>query len=37
MFTNANIYALFIWIFLVLAIGYNKYYQQNKQNTNVID
>ena len=37
MFTNANIYALFIWIFLAVAIGYNRYYQQNKQNTNVIN
>lgn len=28
-FTNANIYALFIWLFLALSLGYNKYNQQN--------
>lgn len=37
MFTNANIYALFIWVFLAIAIGYNRYYQQNKKNTHVIN
>lgn len=37
MFTNANIYALFIWIFLIVALGYNKHYQQTKKRTHAIN